>query len=197
MGSRGPGRGVRWPRSPRGAEVSAAQATVRGRIRRSGAEPLASLGSTTSKHATTALGSHAGHEAVLALARTLLGLICPLHRCVPGSSFSISRSGPSHTNGWRSASLRARIPVARLAGRDSSRGSQGRSNGPDRSTPARTARFGDQFRSIDADSLLPRKGRCYSGATPGTGPPRSGIVWPVGALIRCRGSPISARRNID
>ena len=51
--------------------------------RTSGAEPLAPLGATTSEHAPTALRGHAGHEAVLALPRALLGLIGPLHGCVP------------------------------------------------------------------------------------------------------------------
>ncbi len=51
--------------------------------RRSGGQPLAPLGSTTSEHATTTLGRHPSHEAMLALARALLGLIRPLHGCVP------------------------------------------------------------------------------------------------------------------
>ena len=62
--------------------------------RPSGAEPLASLGSTTSEHAPTTLCRHARHEAVLALPRALLGLVRPLHGCVPFPR-STSRSGPS------------------------------------------------------------------------------------------------------
>ena len=82
----------RCSRSPRGASASAARARLRA-LRRSGGEPLSPLRPTTSEHAPTALCGHAGHEAVLALPRPLLGLIGPLHRCVP---FLVqrSRSGP-------------------------------------------------------------------------------------------------------
>jgi hypothetical protein len=46
---------------------------------------------------------------VLALARALLGLIGPLrHGCVPFPRSTFAFRALSHTNGWRSASLRAR-----------------------------------------------------------------------------------------
>ncbi len=77
-------RDDRSPRSPPGAEASAAQARSRRLWRRSDGESLAPLGSTTSEHAASALRRHSGHEAMLALARALLGLIRPLrHGCVP------------------------------------------------------------------------------------------------------------------
>lgn len=59
----------------------------------SGAQPLAPLGTTTSQHAAAALRRHPGHEAVLALAGALLGLIRPLHRFVPLTSFSVRVPG--------------------------------------------------------------------------------------------------------
>ena len=63
---------------------------VAARLGGSGGQPLAPLGSTTSEHAPSTLRSHAGHEAMLALARALLGLIRPLrHACVP---FLVQRS---------------------------------------------------------------------------------------------------------
>ena len=82
-GSSAQSRDGRSPRTPRGAEASAAQARPSRPGRRSDGESLAPLGSTTSEHAPSALRSHAGHEAMLALARALLGLIRPLHECVP------------------------------------------------------------------------------------------------------------------
>ncbi len=103
----------RSPRSPRGAEASAAQARSRRTDRRSDGQSLAPLRSTASEHAASTLRCHPGHEAMLALARALLGLIGPLrHGCVPFPR-SRSRWGPSHTNGWRIASLRmhSRWPV--------------------------------------------------------------------------------------
>jgi hypothetical protein len=66
--------------APEGRQHSHVFAT---RLGGSGGQPLAPLGPTTSEHAATALRSHAGHEAMLALARALLGLIRPLHECVP------------------------------------------------------------------------------------------------------------------
>jgi hypothetical protein len=107
-------RDGRLPRSPRGAEASAAQPRNRRDDRRSDGEPLAPLGSSTSEHAASALRRHARHEAVLALPRALLGLIRPLHGCVP---FLVQRSrfgAIKHTNGWRTASLHTNT-VARLA----------------------------------------------------------------------------------
>ncbi len=115
--------------------------------RRSDGEPLAPLGPATGEHAPTALRRHPGHEAMLALARALLGLIRPLHECVP-FLVQYGASGPSHTNGWRFASLRT-ISVARFAlVADSTGGERGGSNAPMRHP-------------------LPRGiGRCYSGPTP-------------------------------
>jgi hypothetical protein len=74
--------------------------------RRSGRELLSSLGSTTSEHATSALRGHAGHEAMLALPRALLGLVRPLrHGCVPFPRSAFAIRADKHTNGWRPASL--------------------------------------------------------------------------------------------
>jgi hypothetical protein len=107
-------RDGRWPRSLPGAEASAAWAWRRRPTRRSGGEPLASLGPTTSEHATTALGRHSSHEAVLPLAGALLGLIGPLHGCVP---FLVQRSrdGPSNTRTAGVSPACARIRMAHLA----------------------------------------------------------------------------------
>ena len=49
----------------------------------SGGQPLASLCASSGKHVPTALRSHAGAEAVFPLPGALLGLVGPLHRCVP------------------------------------------------------------------------------------------------------------------
>ena len=49
----------------------------------SGAELLAPLRPTTGKHASTTLRSHASAEAVFPLPGALLGLVGPLHECVP------------------------------------------------------------------------------------------------------------------
>jgi hypothetical protein len=97
--------------------------------RRSDSEPLAPLGPTTSEHAATALGGHAGHEAMLALTRALLGLIRPLHGCVPFPRSTFAIRPDKHTNGWRSASLRAISVGPFRSGPDSSRGGRARSNG--------------------------------------------------------------------
>src|SRR5688572_32853499 len=61
--------------------------------RRSGRELLPSLGPTTSEHATSALRGHTGHEAMLALARALLGLIRPLRHCCVPFLVQLSRFG--------------------------------------------------------------------------------------------------------
>ena len=85
------------------------------RLGRSGGQLLAPLGSTTSEHAASTLRSHAGHEAMLALARALLGLIRPLrHECVPfpRSTFAF-RSRHTRTAGVPPAC--ARDSLARLA----------------------------------------------------------------------------------
>lgn len=110
-------RDGRSPRSPPGAEASAARAWVRGGCRRSDGQPLAPLGPTTSEHAATCLRGHAGHEAMLALSRALLWLIRPLHRCVRFLVVQRLRFGPSTTNGWR---LRqpAERPTSRRPARD-------------------------------------------------------------------------------
>ena len=93
-------RDGRPPRSPHGAEGSAARARS-SRPRQSDGQPLASLGPTAGEYPPAALGGHPGHEAVLALACALLGLIRPLrHEWVPFPRSNVSVSGLSHTNGW-------------------------------------------------------------------------------------------------
>lgn len=151
---------VRASRTPRGAGASAARARLRAPWR-SGAESLPSLCPTTSEHAPTTLRCHPGHEAVLALPRALLGLVGPLHRCVP---FLVQRSRSRPFTHERLAfSQPARVElVARLAlVRDSTGVGWGRSN----EEPARCA-----------DALPARIGRCYSGATPG---PERPILSPI------------------
>ena len=76
-----PSRGDRLRRSPPCAEAS--QGAALGSSSRSGAELLAPLRPTTGKHATTTLRSHASAEAVFPLPGALLGLVGPLHECVP------------------------------------------------------------------------------------------------------------------
>jgi hypothetical protein len=49
----------------------------------SGAQLLAPLRPTTGKHAATTLRSHASAEAMFPLPGALLGLVGPLHECVP------------------------------------------------------------------------------------------------------------------
>ena len=77
-------------------------------------QPLASLCPSTSEHATATLGGHASHEAMLALASALLGLIGPLHGSVPvpRSSPSAMRGPDTQTAGLSPASTRS---VKRLA----------------------------------------------------------------------------------
>lgn len=71
----------RGRRSPPCAESSGAAASLR--LVSSDAELLAPLRSAAGKHSTTTLRSHAGAEAVFPLPGALLGLVGPLHRCVP------------------------------------------------------------------------------------------------------------------
>jgi hypothetical protein len=221
--SRGPGRGVRWPRSPRGAGSSAARARPRAASRRSGREPLAPLGSTTSEHAPTALRSHAGHEAVLALARALLGLIRPLHRCVPVPR-SAQRSWPfTHERLAFRQPLRtvlrgpSRLPgilaVGHLAGQTAEAlGPAASAVAAGRQPTVRTwvgtpaQRFMDSGRppmraAGEGPHLRPtlpgRNGRCYSGRTPGSDAPKRLRSGPVGGLIVVVAAPVSARRSID
>ena len=77
-----PSRGDRSPRSPPCAEASQGAAPL-GSSSPSGAELLAPLRPTTGKHAATTLRSHASAEAVFPLPGALLGLVGPLHECVP------------------------------------------------------------------------------------------------------------------
>ncbi len=63
-------------------------------------QPGASLCSTPSEHAAAGLRRHPGKEAMLALACALLGLIGPLHGCVPIPLMMSRGTGRSHTNGW-------------------------------------------------------------------------------------------------
>lgn len=143
-------RDGRWPRSPRGAAESAARARSFGAPRRSDGQPLAPLGSTTSEHAPTRLRSHAGHEAMLALARALLGLICPLrHGCVPLPRSTFAFRALTHE--W-------------LAFRQ----------------PARPSRCDARFYRWAGGvvkSLPGRLRRCYSGATPGPDRPIVRPIW--------------------
>ena len=164
--SSAPFRDGRLPRSPRGAEASAALARSGPADRRSDGQSLAPLGSTTSEHAASALRSHPGHEAMLALARTLLGLIRPLrHGCVPFPRSTFTVRASKHTNGWRPASLRTKGVGPSRSGSRFYRRAGGRSN-----------------KRHDGPDPLPRRfGRCYSGATPGPDRPMS--------------CPISARRR--
>ena len=173
-------RDGRSPRSPPGAEASAARARPSWPLRRSDGEPLAPLGPTTSEHAATALRGHPGHEAMLALARALLGLIRPLHRCVPFPRSAFAIRAIKHTNGWRSASLRANPDGPSRSGAGFYRRPARRSNTrrARTSTPARRGRSSP----TDGSDPLPRRfGRCYSGPTPGPDRPKR--------------RPISARRR--
>ena len=77
-----PSRGDRSRRSPPCAEASQGAAPL-GSSSPSGAELLAPLRPTTGKHASTTLRSHASAEAVFPLPGALLGLVGPLHECVP------------------------------------------------------------------------------------------------------------------
>ncbi len=82
-----PGRAGR-PMAPESIEVRLAPKHREGRHAyapsfASGGEPLAPLRPSAGKHAPTALRSHAGAEAVFPLPGALLGLVGPLHRCVP------------------------------------------------------------------------------------------------------------------
>ena len=186
---------------------------------RSDGEPLAPLGSTTSEHAPTALRSHPGHEAVLALARALLGLIGPLrHGCVPfpRSTFAF-RASHTRTAGVPPAC--AHEEVARLALIGDSTGAPvpwsnacvrrwtfvGDSGCDFRgagisaidwpfAAPSEPRDGGDgrgnrDTAGIRVDSLPRRIGRCYSGE-PRPGPPTDCPIRPVGALIP---DPIQAR----
>ena len=76
-----PSPGDRSPRSPPCAEAS--QGAAPRVLGASGAELLAPLRPTTGKHAATTLRSHASAEAVFPLPGALLGLVGPLHECVP------------------------------------------------------------------------------------------------------------------
>jgi hypothetical protein len=247
--SRGPGRCVRWPRSPRGAGASAARARFRAPWRRSGREPLPPLGPTTSEHTPTAPRSHAGHEAVLALPRALLGLIRPLHRCVPVPRSAVAfRAHHTRMAGVPPACAHE-YRSARLAGGDSSRGPRDGSNqtrtdrrrrgrllplqrstdfgrligcplphaqqNPDSAPsagPTRQLFVGTATPTHDTEwavstrrwrlSLPGRKGRCYSGPTPGPDHPREApklARWAHSS--RPRGTsqigPDRPRRNID
>jgi hypothetical protein len=179
-------------RSPRGAGGSAARARGDRSPRRSDGEPLAPLGSTTSEHAPTALRSHPGHEAMLTLARALLGLIGPLrHGCVPFPRSMIA-FGALHT---RTAGVSPacaydfRWPISLI--RDSTVPRGGRSNvargqgGAPDATPSHAVGRNDRSNGSGKprrpvhrsprwrvaarrlDGTLPRRiGRCYSGATP-------------------------------
>jgi hypothetical protein len=57
---------------------------------------------------------------MLALPRALLGLIRPLHGCVPVPRSAFATRAVRHTNGWPFASLRARHGDPPRSGRDSS-----------------------------------------------------------------------------
>ena len=76
-----PSRCGRSRRSPPCAEAS--QAAAPRVLGASGAELLAPLRPATGKHAATTLRSHASAEAVFPLPGALLGLVGPLHECVP------------------------------------------------------------------------------------------------------------------
>ncbi len=80
-GPSAPSPGGRGRRSPPCAESSVAAAPLR--LVSSDAELLSPLRSAPGKHSTTALRSHAGAEAMFPLPGALLGLVGPLHRCVP------------------------------------------------------------------------------------------------------------------
>jgi hypothetical protein len=105
-----PSRGDRLRRSPPCAEAS--QGAALGSSSRSGAELLAPLRPTTGKHAATTLRSHASAEAVFPLPGALLGLVGPLHECVP-VLVQRRRSG-SITQEWLASSPASRDgPVLR------------------------------------------------------------------------------------
>ena len=76
-----PGPDGRGRRSPPCAESWGSSAAMR--LAPSDAELLAPFRTTPGKHSTTALRRHAGAEAVFPLPGALLGLVGPLHQCVP------------------------------------------------------------------------------------------------------------------
>ena len=92
-GSSGPIPSARWRRSPPCAVASERQAPRASFA--SGGEPTAPLRASSGEHASTALRSHAGAEAVFPLPCALLGLIGPLHRGVlrPRSAAASCESG--------------------------------------------------------------------------------------------------------
>jgi hypothetical protein len=196
-------RDGRLPRSPRGAEASAAQPRNRRDDRRSDGEPLAPLGSSTSEHAASALRRHARHEAVLALARALLGLIRPLHglRAVPRSTFTIrghqtherlAYRQPAHEYGGPS---RSGSRFYRRAGTRSNVGS-GKSCGlvTIRWPACPVCRLPSASHGADGPDPLPRRfGRCYSGPTPGPDRP---IRRPISARRRTHQPTRNPRRSV-
>jgi hypothetical protein len=198
-----------WLRSRPGAGASAAQASTRSPVRRSGAELRAPLGPTTSEHAASALRGHPGSEAMLALPRALLGLIRPLHGCVPVPRSCVHDADrqtherlafrqPCVCERVTRLALRAILVVGRCLGQTRGRP---RHDPDDRRSPAgpRPARrsrttgserwLGWWFGTVGGgkgaggpDSLPRRLGRCYSGPTPRPGPPRK--HRPIGSGAR-------------
>ncbi len=132
------------------------------RVVSSDAELLAPFRAASGKHSTTALRRHAGAEAVFPLPGALLGLVGPLHRCVP-VLVQGRRSGSANTR--TAGDLRQPHAIAELARPVSlcPRILPTRRWGCQ--TCARVAPAADPI-SFASWPLPGRKGCCYTTATP-------------------------------